>query len=121
MTTNQIMNLDCREESNCEVIQKCLRKIKPLAKCKPIEDIPFYKIERVITVLSKKYNMRVREFVPDVWSNEKETIWRAVIIDDRNLNQAGLVYGISVYEVFAKTAIWMYSIKDKVGERQGGK
>lgn len=109
---NQVLNLDYREEENKEVIQSYLKKIKPLAKCDG--KVPLTKIERVITVLSKKYNMRVRDFVPDVWSNESEIIWKAVLIDDRNLNQVGVIYGLSLYEVFAKTAIYMYSIKDKV-------
>lgn len=117
MTMNQLLNLDCREEGNDEIIQKYLKKIKPLAKYKGIENVPLYKVEKVITVLSKKYNMRIREFVPDVWSNDEETIWRATLIDDRNLNQAGIIYGLSLYEVFAKTAIYMYSIREKVGER----
>ena len=119
MTMNQILNLDCREEENAEIIQKYLKKIKPLARYKAIEDVPFYKVEKVITVLSKKYNMRVREFVSDVWANDEETIWRAILIEDRNLNQAGVIYGLSLYEAFAKTAIYMYSIREKVGERQG--
>ena len=119
MTMNQILNLDCREDGSDEVIQKYLKKIKPLSKYKATEDVPFCKVERVITVLSKKYNMRIREFVPDVWSNNEETIWRAVLIDDRNLNQAGVIFGLSLYEVFAKTAIYMYSVREKVGERQG--
>lgn len=117
MTINQILNLDRREEQNNEIIQEYLKKIKPLSKYK-IEDVPFYKIEKVITVLSKKYNMRVREFVPDVWANDKETIWRATLIDDRNLNILGVIYGISLYEVFSKTAIYMYSVREKVKERK---
>ena len=120
MTMNQILNLDCSKDTEKErnkVIQKYLREIKPLSKHKVIEDVPLYKIEKVITILSKKYNMRIREFTPDVWSNDGETIWRAILIDDRNINQAGVIYGLSLYEVFAKTAIYMYSIREKVGER----
>lgn len=119
MTMEQIINLDCRkdtEEERNKVIQQYLRKIKPLAKYK-IDNVPFGKIEKVITVLSKKYNMRIREIVPDVWANDEETIWRAILVDDRNLNQVGIIYGLSLYEVFAKMAIYMYSIRKKVGER----
>lgn len=119
MTINEILNLDYREDGNIEIIQKYLKKIKPLAKYKDIEEVPIYKVEKVITVLSKKYNMRIREFVPDVWANDSETIWRATLIDDRNLNIAGVIYGLSLYEVLTKTAIYMYSIRSKIGERQG--
>lgn len=116
MTINQLLNLDYSEPENREVIQECLKKIKPLSKYE--DDVPFEKIEKLIVVLSKKYNFRIREFVPDVWSNDDFPIWRATLIDDRNLNTAGIIYGLSVYEVFAKVAIYMYGIKDKITERK---
>ena len=121
MTMDDIVNLDCRKEGNNEIIQKYLKKIKPLAKYKGIENVPIYKIEKVIVVLSKKYNVRVREFAPDFWSNDEEVIWRAILVDDRDLKQVDIVFGLSLYEVVAKTAIYMYSLRNKVGERQGGK
>lgn len=116
MTTNQIMELDCREEKNCRIIQKVLKQIKPLSK--EVGIIPLGKIEKLITVLSKRYNVHVRDFVPDVWSNSNESIWRATIIDDNDLRIIKLVYGLSVYEVFAKAAIYMYSVREGVGRRQ---
>lgn len=119
MTIKQILDLDCREAESNVIIQEHLKKIKPLAKYKGVEDVPIYKIEKVISVLSKKYNMRIREFVPDIWSNENEIVWRAIIVDDRDIYEAGNVYGLSLYEVFAKIAIIMYMLRKKVGERQG--
>lgn len=116
MTTDQILQLDCREEDNCRIIQKALKQIKPLSK--EVGILPLEKIEKLITVLSKRYNMRVRELVPDVWSNSGETIWMAVVIDDISLQTSNLVFGLSVYEALAKTAICMYSLKEKVGRRQ---
>lgn len=116
MTTNQIMELDCREEENCRIIQKVLKQIKPLSK--EVGIVPLEKLEKLVTVLSKRYNMRVRDLVPDVWSNSNESIWRATIIDDNNLRTIKLVYGLSVYEVFAKTAICMYSVREGAGRRQ---
>lgn len=118
MTTNQIMELDCREEENREIIQKVLKKIGPLSKYSEEEQVPFEKVEKLVTVLSKRYNMRVRDFVPDVWSNSNESIWRATIINDDDLVTIKLVYGLSVYEVFAKAAICMYSVREVAGRRQ---
>ena len=109
MTTNQVLQLDCRLEENQKIIQRVLRQIKPLSRYSEEEDVPFEGIEKAITVMSKKYNMHVRDCCPDVWSNSKSTIWRATIIDDTNLNTIQLVYGISVYETFAKCAIAMYA------------
>lgn len=116
MTTKDILDLDCREESSRVIIQKALRKIKPLSKCGEDADVPFEKIEKVITVLSKNYNMRVREFVPDVWSNSKETIWKAIVLSEDNLTMS-YIYGISTYEIFAKVAIYMYLLRNKISKR----
>lgn len=109
MTTKEIMNLDCREKKNQETIQKVLRKIKPLSKYSDECDIPLSALEKVITVMCKKYYMRIRDFVPDVWANDTETIWRATLYNDSDFSIIDKVYGISVYEVFAKTAIRLYS------------
>lgn len=113
MTTKQILELDFRDEENQEIIQKVLRQIKPLSKYSDEEDIPFDAVEKAIVVMSKKYNMRIRDFVPDVWANKTETIWRATLIDDINLSTISLVYGICLYEVFAKCAIQMYAMVRK--------
>ena len=117
MTTNQVLQLDCREEENKKIIQKVLKQIKPLSKYSEEEEIPFWAIEKAITVMSKKYNVRVRDFSPDIWANKNETIWRGVVINDTDLTTI-CVYGITLYEVFAKVAIQMYSMVRKgIGTR----
>ena len=117
MTTQELINLDCREDGSMELLQKALRFIPPLAKYKIVEDVPIYKIEKVITVLTKKYNMRIRELKPDVWTNKNEVIWRSIIINDNDLSTTQMVYGLSLYECLAKTAICMYSLRKKVDTR----
>ncbi len=109
MTTKQVINLDYREKKNQEIIQKVLRQIKPLSKFSDEEDIPFSALEKVIAVICKKYMMFIREFTPDMWVNDKYTLWRATIINETNLKTIDQVYGISLYEVFAKTAIRLYA------------
>lgn len=109
MTTKEVLNLDCREKKNKEIIQRVLRQIKPLSKYSDECEIPFEAIEKAITVMCKKYNMRVREFSPDVWSNETHTIWRAILINETNLKTIDVVFGITLYEMFAKTAIRLYA------------
>ena len=121
MTIKQILNLDCREKIGQEKLQKALRLIKPLSRFSMDKDVPMVKVEKVITVLSKKYNMHIREFTADVWANEDETIWRATLIDDNTLGIIGCAYGISVYEVFAKVAILMYANRNSVQTRTEGK
>ena len=96
------MNLDCRKEENKEIIQKVLRKIKPLSKYSVDECIPISALEKAITVMTKKYNMHIREFVLDTQSNAKNGIWRVVIINDNDLSILEVIYGITLYEAFAK-------------------
>jgi len=103
------MNLDCRKEENKEIIQKVLRQIKPLSKYSDECDIPFEAIEKAITVMCKKYMMRLNDLSPDVWSNKDHTIWRAWLINDTNLKTIDMVFGITLYEVLAKTAIKLYA------------
>ena len=118
MTTKEVMNLDCREEQNKEIIQKVLRQIKPLSKYSDEYEIPFDAIQKAITVMCKKYMMRVNNLVPDMWSNDERTIWRVWIINDTNLKTIDMVYGITLYEVFAKTAIRLYAeVKKGISKR----
>lgn len=109
MTTKEIINLDCREEENQKIIQKVLKQIKPLSRYSDECEIPFSAIEKAITVMCKKYMMRVNDLVPDMWANDKHTIWRAWLINDTNLKTIDMVYGITLYDVFAKTAIRLYA------------
>lgn len=109
MTTSEVMNLDCRKEENQEIIQKVLRQIKPLSRYSDECAIPLEAIEKAIVVMSKKYRMRVRDFSADVWSNDDHTIWRAILINETNLRTIDMVYGITLYEVFAKVAIRLYA------------
>ena len=117
MRTSDIVDLDCRKEVNRQVVQKVLLKIKPLASSG--EDIvPLPLIEKLITLMSKKYSMSIKEFHPDVHSNSSGTIWRATIMNDTDFSTLANVHGLSLYEVFAKIAIYMYSVRKKVGERR---
>lgn len=109
MTTKEVMNLDCRKEENKRIIQKVLRQIKPLSRYSDEDDVPFEAIEKAVNVMSKKYAMRIREFYADVLSNDKGTIWKATIVNDVNLKTIDTVFGITLYEVFAKAAIRLYA------------
>ena len=109
MNTKQIINLDCSKKENQETIQKVLRQIKPLSKYSDEKEIPFDALEKVILVICKKYMVRVNQLVPDIWANEERIIWRACLINDVNYKTIDMVYGISLYEVFAKTAIRLYA------------
>lgn len=114
MTVQEIIELDYREEDNRNVIQKYLKKIKPFTKYNNNEEVPFNKIEKLVGILSKKYNLRIRELAPDIWTADEGVIWKAVIINDTTNLTKCIIYGLSLYEVFAKTVIYMYLERKKV-------
>lgn len=116
MTINEIIQLDCREEESREIIQKELKKIKPLSKYSE-GDIPLEKIEKLIAVLCNKYKMRVSEVMPDIWSSKGNIIWASNIIDENSLMLMNQVYGVSIYEVLTKTALLMYHKREEVGRK----
>ena len=57
MRTDQILNLDYREEESKEIIQKVLRKIKPLSRYSLDEDVPIEALEKLIKVMVHKYEI----------------------------------------------------------------
>lgn len=118
MTTKDIMNLDWRKEKDRAIIQKVLRQIKPLSKYSDEYDIPLDAIEKAITVMCKRYNMIVRDFFPDMFGNDEHTIWRATLINDKTFKKIDDVYGISLYEIFAKIAIRLFAEVKKGAKRR---
>ena len=108
MKTEEILNLDYRKEESQEIIQKVLRKIKPLSKYSEEQDIPLEAIEKVIRILSQKYEIVPQWMVMSLY----ESATNVYSIGVKTLNDhewLGNVYGMCLYEVFAKLAIKMYS------------
>lgn len=113
MTINEILNANCRKEEGRQIIQKALKKIKPLSKFQD-EEVPIEMIEKLVWKLSLKYNMRVKSIMTDLWSSDKGIIWVAHIVNEENLTDYGKpVYGVSMYEVLAKVALFMYSKRNE--------
>lgn len=113
MTTNDILQLDCRSKENEQTIQRVLRLIKPLSKCSE-EHVPQASIEKALHVMSRKYQCCIREMVPDPFSNKDGgTVWRATVWNDETFEVYHTVHGITVYETLAKAAIAMYAVVRK--------
>lgn len=109
MKTEQILNLDYRKEENREIIQKVLRQIKPLSKYSD-EMIPLECIEKVIKVLVNKYEITPQWM--SIFYRDYEQAFGIYSIGVKTTNNhewLGTVYGMCLYEIFAKLAIKMYS------------
>lgn len=115
MTTNQLLNLDWRDNDNRYTLVLALQKIPPLAKLNA-SDIDLNHVEKAIHIMCSKYDMLVR-IQQDPKSGDCD-IWNCQIYDGKNLDLLGKVYGICIEEVFIKSAIVMYSV---VRKRKGKK
>lgn len=107
MKTEEILNLDYRKKESQEIIQKALRKIKPLSKYSD-EFVPLEAIEKLIRVLVQKYEvapqwMTMSYFEPTL------NIYSISVKTTTKHEWLGTVYGMCLYEVFAKLAIKIYS------------
>lgn len=108
MNVKQVINLDYRNPKNKEIIKKVLSEIKPLSRFSDEEEVPMWAIEKAIAVMCKKYNMRFSNITSDIFGNDTCIIWKGDIITEHNYKTVGTVYGISMYELFAKAAIVLH-------------
>ena len=108
MKTNEILELDFRKKENKEIIQKVLRKIKPLSKCSG-EQIPVEKLEKCLKVLTLKYAIQIQWITITNSKDADEMLFKLSLLDSHNYKWLGNVYGQTFYEVISKTIIKMYS------------
>lgn len=107
MNVEEILNLDCSNGTD-ELVEE-LANIKPLKKVFLREgEIKIEYIEKVIRIIDKKYNFGIRSLVPDCGSNKNSIVWRAAILDYKTINVMKQIFGLTLYEVMAKIAIYMY-------------
>lgn len=107
MKTEQILNLDYRKEESQEIIQKVLTKIKPLSKYSD-EFVPLEAIEKLIRVLCQKYEI-TPQWMTMSYNEPILGIYYIGVKTTTDHKWLGTVYGMCLYEVFAKLAIKMYS------------
>ena len=119
MRVRDILQLDCREEENKEVIQKMLKKIKPFSKYEN-EDVEISKIEKFIGVATKKYDLYVRDIMfASIVTDNNEILYNLHLYRESDLQIICEIYGCELYELMAKTAIYIYALikNEKVRKR----
>lgn len=107
MKTEEILRLDYMKDENKEIIQKVLRKIKPLSKCSD-EIIPLEMIEKVAKVLVCKYEITPQWMTMD-YRAAILGVYKVGVKTTTDHKWLGDVYGCCLYEVMAKLVIKMYS------------
>lgn len=110
MTTDQLLQLDCRVDENHRTIQKALRKMKPFSKLAMDEDVPLVKIEKMLRLMLNKYRVDITWILV---SHDDENMRYTISLRDDGGEGARLsqtVYGITLYEVMCKAAICIWSL-----------
>jgi hypothetical protein len=108
----EVLQLDCREQDEAEKLDKCLKSIKPFSYCE--SKVSIENLEKLIHIISNKYDVFVRSISPDAKANKNFIIWRSSILSSKDLSIVQNVYGHNLYECLAKTAIYMYFSTRKV-------
>lgn len=100
-----VLESDFRTEEGKQKIQEILHKIKPLAKCE--DDVPLEKVEKVIGILCRKYNVGIKQINLSTIPHNVN-IYKATLCVFDTFEELGVVYGCCVYELYAKVAIMLY-------------
>lgn len=113
MTTKGILNLDYRKKENISKIQKVLLKIKPLMKYSDEEQIPFEVLEKLVHIFCNNYKVWVRRIMQSPTTSDDGDVWSCQVVDTDNIDVIQEIYGICMYEIFAKLVIFLWSAKEK--------
>ena len=112
MKTNDIIELDYREKENKQIIQKALLRVKPLSKFSDEKQVPLESLEKLLHMICSKYKVWLRYISQDPRASDDGDIWRCEVIYENNLHHEN-IYGICIYEIFAKLVIFLWSEKKK--------
>lgn len=108
MKTDELLNLDFRDEKNKKIIQKALKKIKPLSRYE--QDVPIEALEKLLFLMCKKYNIVPNWITMSFTANDKNTVYSANVQSGKNFKSFGYVHGMCLYELMAKLCIKIYAI-----------
>lgn len=107
MTTQELLDLEYDVKENKTLIQKALRKIKPLSKYEMDVEIPLLTLEILVGKYARKYCLMVNYLTPTFIPGERN-VYCASIKRTDTFQYLENVYGTTLYEVFAKLCIKFY-------------
>lgn len=118
MKTQDILNLDYTKDKNKQIIQKALLMVEPLNKYSDEDMVPFESIEKMLYKICQKYMVYIKiDF--DCQCTDHGCVLRCNIIRVKSLEVMPYVYGMCMYELFAKVVILLWKeIKNKKLERR---
>ena len=108
----KVLNLDCREEANDQALQKALHQVKPLAKFEGrVQQI---KIEKLLGKICRRYYVDFK-IVP-LYMPDNVDMYHSVVTS--GTMKLADVYGCKVYEVLAKTVVWLFDAVEGAEEEK---
>lgn len=104
-----VINGDFRYDDYKTEAQRWLRKIDILSKRTPEgENVKFEDIEKLIIKLQKKYGHKMQWI--ELTLIDGEVPWYSVSIrDDKTKERAITVYGLTMYELYCKVALFLFA------------
>lgn len=108
MTTDQLLQLDCRVDENRHTIQKALRKIKPFSNVPETQDVPLPKVEKMLKLLMERYEVDVTWIL--VSHDDENMLYTISLRNGKASELYQAVYGITLYEVMCKCVICAWSM-----------
>lgn len=110
MTTEQILCMDCRKESNRAKLQKALHMIPQFKKEKG--DVPISLFEKMMYVVTTKYAVTV-QWISYILQ-EDQVYWSVSIRNDVDYSYMETITAVTIYELLAKVSIFLYAkVKNK--------
>ena len=112
MTTDQILLLDgTHDENSKKTIQKVLRKIGPLSRYSDEEFVPIEALEKMVTVITKKYAIQP-QWIACTYDSDISGVYGNYSCGVKTSDThawLGTVMTCSIYELMAKLVIFMYA------------
>lgn len=119
MDVENILNIDYRTDEGKAEIQKALFEIPPVKRnCDESKDVPIEAIEKVISVISRKYVIELKEITLSLIPHNNDMLYRVAIFRNPYYTYK-ILYACCIYELLSKSAIYMYNEikKSEVWER----
>lgn len=118
MKTDDVLNLDCTNEENKKKLNKFLYNVKPIAKqmgSDKTKQVSIKVLEQALHGICIKYKYSLQHIMPYYEENKFKFYIASVMNVKETRAWIGNVYGITIWEVLAKTIIKVYSeiLKEK--------
>lgn len=111
MKVNEILELDLRIDGSKELLMKALKVIKPFSEIDG--DVALEKIEKLLRLIQAKYQV---EATIITYCRQEGYFSMPIEVKGQKVKY---VYGLSIYELFSKAAIFLWSLlkSNKLRER----